>query len=140
MATTKELFKERMLIRKTDPERASVLRMLIDTVQKSIRELHRDEMPSDIANAAKKMYNETLASIADFRKGNGDTSELERELKILEEFLPATLSAAQMESEIRKIIDSLSPSDRTLKNIMPRLKGIEGIDMKAAREIVSGML
>ena len=51
--TTKDLFKERMNIRKTNPIRAAVLGMLIDTVQKSIRELNREETEDDIARDAK---------------------------------------------------------------------------------------
>jgi uncharacterized protein len=138
--TTKELFKERMTIRKTDPVRASVLGMLIDTVQKSIFEAKREETPADIANAAKKMYAETQATILEYKKGHGDTAELEAELKILEPFLPAVLSPEAMENTIKKIIDSLPADQRVLKNIMPALKNTEGIDMKAAKSIVEKLL
>ena len=88
MATTKELFKERMKIRKTDPVRASVLGMLIDTVQKNIRELNREETEADLAQAAKKMYDQTSATIAEYKKGNADTTQLEAELAVLKEFVP----------------------------------------------------
>lgn len=140
MATTKELFKERMTIRKTNPVRASVLGMLIDSVQKSIRELNREETEADIAQAAKKMYDQTEASIAEYRKGNADTSQLEAELAVLKEFVPETLSPEKMREEIKAILDSLEPENRTLKNIMPRLKSIAGMDMKAAKSIVEEML
>ena len=65
MATTKELFKERMKIRKTDPVRASVLGMLIDTVQKNIRELNREETEADLDSLLQtkesEYYNEVMA-------------------------------------------------------------------------------
>ena len=68
MATTKELFKERMTIRKTDPLRAGVLGMIIDSVQKAIRELDRDETPEDIQKDEKKMYDQTFATIQEYKK------------------------------------------------------------------------
>ncbi len=140
MATTKELFKERMKIRKTDPVRASVLGMLIDTVQKNIRELNREETEADLAQAAKKMYDQTSATITEYKKGNADTTQLEAELAVLKEFVPETLSPEKMKEEIQAILDSLPAEERTLKNIMPRLKAISGMDMKAAKDLVAQML
>lgn len=134
--TTKELFKERMAVRKTNPVKASVLGMLIDTVQKTIREAGRDETPADISAAAKKMYSQSEAAILDYKKGGGDTTQIEAEMKVLEAFLPASLTQEQMEAEVKKIIESLGDGERNLKNIMPRLKSIEGIDMKIAKSLV----
>lgn len=138
--TTKEMFKERMTIRKTNPVRASVLGMLIDSVQKNIRELHREETENDIAQAAKKMFDQTEATIAEYKKGGADTAELEAQLAVLKEFVPETLSPEAMKAEVQKIIDSLSPEERVLKNIMPKLKAVPGMDMKAAKSIVEGLL
>jgi uncharacterized protein len=138
--TTKELFKERMMIRKSDPARASVLGMLIDTVQKSIFDAKREETPADIANAAKKMYAEVQQTILEYKKGNGDTAELENELKILEPYLPVTLSPEAMEKAVKEVLDAIPADQRVMKNIMPKLKDIEGIDMKAAKGIIDKLL
>lgn len=138
--TTKEMFKERMTIRKTNPVRASVLGMLIDSVQKNIRELHREETENDIAQAAKKMFDQTEATIAEYKKGGADTAELEAQLAVLKEFVPETLSPEAMKAEVQKIIDALAPEERVLKNIMPKLKAVSGMDMKAAKSIVEGLL
>ena len=138
--TTKEMFKERMQIRKTDPVKASVLGILIDTVQKNIRESGREETEADIKQAAKKLYDQTLATIAEYKKGNADTSQLEAELHILENYVPKALSPEQTEAEVKKVIDSLAAEERNLKNIMPKLKEIEGIDMKSVRAIVDKIL
>ena len=138
--TTKEMFKERMQIRKTDPVKASVLGILIDTVQKNIRESGREETEADIKQAAKKLYDQTLATIAEYKKGNADTSQLEAELHILENYVPKALSPEQTEAEVKKVIDSLAAEERNLKNIMPKLKEIEGIDMKSVRTIVDKIL
>ena len=138
--TTKEMFKERMMIRKTNPVRASVLGMLIDAVQKNIRELNREETEDDIAKAAKKMYDQTEATIAEYKKGGADTAELEAQIAVLKEFVPETLSPEAMKAEIQKILDGLAPEEKVLKNIMPKLKAIPGIDMKAAKSIVESIL
>ncbi|MDD6486585.1 MAG: GatB/YqeY domain-containing protein [Spirochaetales bacterium] len=138
--TTKEMFKERMMIRKTNPVRASVLGMLIDVVQKNIRELNREETEADIAQAAKKMYDQTEATLAEYKKGGADTAELEAQLAVLKEFVPETLSPEATKAEIQKILDALAPEERVLKNIMPKLKAVPGIDMKSAKAIVESML
>ena len=134
------MFKERMQIRKTDPVKASVLGILIDTVQKNIRESGREETEAEIKQAAKKLYDQTLATIAEYKKGNADTSQLEAELHILENYVPKALSPEQTEAEVKKVIDSLAAEERNLKNIMPKLKEIEGIDMKSVRAIVDKIL
>lgn len=138
--TTKEMFKERMMIRKSNPVRASVLGMLIDVVQKNIRELNREETEADIAQAAKKMYDQTEATLAEYKKGGADTAELEAQLAVLKEFVPETLSPEATKAEIQKILDALAPEERVLKNIMPKLKAVPGIDMKSAKAIVESML
>ena len=138
--TTKEMFKERMMIRKTNPIRASVLGVLIDAVQKNIRELNREETDADIAKAAKKMYDQTEATIAEYKKCNADTAELEAQLAVLKEFVPETLSPEATKAEIQKILNGLAPEERVLKNIMPKLKAVSGIDMKAAKSIVEELL
>ena len=138
--TTKEMFKERMMIRKTNPIRASVLGVLIDAVQKNIRELNREETEDDIAKAAKKMYDQTEATIAEYKKGGADTAELEAQLAVLKEFVPETLSPEATKAEIQKILNGLAPEERVLKNIMPKLKAVPGIDMKAAKSIVEALL
>ena len=138
--TTKEMFKERMMIRKTNPVRASVIGMLIDAVQKNIRELNREETEADIAQAAKKMYDQTEATVAEYKKGGADTAELEAQLAVLKEFVPETLSPEATKAEIQKILDALAPEERVLKNIMPKLKAVPGVDMKAAKSIVEALL
>lgn len=134
--TTKELFKERMTIRKNDPLRATVLGLIIDGVQKKTFEEKRDETPADIANTAKKMYSEIQQSIVEYKKGNGDTTELEQQLKILEPYLPDTMSMEAMEEAVKKVLAELPEDQRVMKNIMPKLKDIEGFDMKAAKGII----
>jgi uncharacterized protein YqeY len=138
--TTKEMFKTRMKCRKADPIRAKMYGLIIDAVQKNIRELDREETEADIENATKKMYDQNVVTIGEYKKGNADTSELEAEQKILEEFVPKALSAQETEAAVKKIIDSLPSEDRSLRSIMPKLKDISGIDMKIAKNLVMKMI
>ena len=139
--TIKAFTMERLKIRKEDPVRSNVLLMLADAVKRvAVIDERRPETEADFKKAALKMYQETQNTIAEYKKGNADTSELEKELKVLEEFLPKMLSAEQMEAEARKVIEAIPEADRVLKNIMPKLKEIEGFDMKQAKAIIEKVL
>lgn len=139
--TIKAFTMERLKIRKEDPVRSNVLLMLADAVKRvAVIDERRTETEADFKKAALKMYQETQNTIAEYKKGNADTSELEKELKVLEEFLPKMLSAEQMEAEARKVIEAIPEADRVLKNIMPKLKEIEGFDMKQAKAIIEKVL
>lgn len=139
--TIKAFTMERLKIRKEDPVRSNVLLMLADAVKRvAVIDERRTETEADFKKAALKMYQETQNTIAEYKKGNADTSELEKELKVLEEFLPKMLSADEMEAEARKVIEAMPEADRVLKNIMPKLKEIEGFDMKQAKAIIEKVL
>jgi len=114
MAKTAELFKERMKIRTTNPVRASVLGMLIDGVKKLAKAQNREETDEDLGIVAKKMKDQTLVTIEEYKKGNSDTSRLEEELAVLNEFVPAGLTEEQIEEEVKKALDSL-PQENCLK-------------------------
>lgn len=138
--TIKSFTMERLKIRKENPVRANVLLMLADAVKTVTIEERRPETEADFKKAALKMYQETQNTISEYKKGGANTSELEEELKIIEEFLPKMLSNEEMELSTKKIIDSLPKNEQVLKNIMPKLKEIEGFDMKQAKSIVEKIL
>lgn len=140
MMTTKEMFLARMKCRKADPIRAKIYGLIIDAVQKNIRELDRDETQADIEKATKKMYDQNLVTIEEYKKGNADTAELEAEQKILQEFVPKALSAEEIEAAVKQVVESLPADDRSLRSIMPKLKDISGIDMKIAKTLVMKMV
>lgn len=138
--TMKALTKERLEIRKTNPIRSSVLLRLVNAVKNITIDERREEKPEDFLKSAKKMQSEILSTIEDYKKGHADTSELEQELKELADFLPTMLSPEAMMEEAKKVVDSLAPEERVLKNIMPKLKAIEGFDMKAAKDIIAKLI
>lgn len=134
--TIKAFTMERLKIRKDNPVRSNVLLMLADAVKSVTIDERRPETEADFKKVALKMYQETQNTIAEYKKGGADTAELEEELKIVAEFLPKMLSQEEMEAEAKKVIESMPEADRILKNIMPKLKEIEGFDMKMAKAIV----
>lgn len=138
--TMKALTMERLKIRKENPIRANVLLMLVDAVKSVTIDERRNETPADFGKAARKMQAEIQNTILEYKKGNADTSELETELKEIEPFLPKMMSESEMEKIVKNIIDELPESDRVLKNIMPKLKNIEGFDMKAAKDLINKVL
>ncbi len=138
--STKEMTKERLALRKTDPVKANVLLMIIDGVKTITINERREETAADIANSAKKLYAEVQSNIEEYKKGGADVSELEQQLKIIEPYLPETLSQEAMEEAVRRIINELPQEERILKNIMPKIKAVEGFDMKAAKPIIDKIL
>lgn len=137
--TIKSFTMERLKIRKEDPVRSNVLLMLADAVKSVTIDERRPETEADFKKAAMKMYQETKNTIEEYKKGGADTAELEKELKIVEEFLPKMLSAEEMKAAAKKIVDAMPAEERVLKNIMPKLKEIEGFDMKQAKAIVESL-
>jgi len=138
--TIKAFTMERLKIRKENPLRSNVLLMLADAVKSVTIEERRPETEADFKKAALKMYQETKNTIEEYKKGGAATDELEAELKVIEEFMPKMLSLEEMKAAARKLIDSLAEADRNLKNIMPKLKEIEGFDMKQAKNIIEELL
>ncbi|MCQ2589586.1 MAG: GatB/YqeY domain-containing protein [Treponema sp.] len=139
--TIKAFTMERLKIRKDDPVRSNILLMLADAVKSTaVINERRTETEADFKKAALKMYQETQNTIAEYKKGGADTAELEAELKVLEDFLPKMMSAEEMEAAARKVLEAMPEADRVLKNIMPKLKEIEGFDMKQAKTIIEKIL
>ncbi len=138
--TLKAFNLERLKVKKENPTRSNVLTMLASVVKDLTIEERRPETEADFRKAALKMYQETQNTIGEYKKGNADTSELEAELKVLEEFMPKMMSADEMEAAAKKAIEEIPEGDRVLKNIMPKLKEIEGFDMKQAKTIVEKIL
>ena len=138
--TLKELNVERLKIRKENPVRANVLTMLVNAVKNVTIDERRPETDADFAKAAVKMYNETKNNIAEYKANGADASQLEAELAVIETFLPKMLSESEMLEKAKAVIETIPEGERVLKNIMPKLKEIEGFDMKSAKAIVEKVL
>jgi len=140
MSKIQELLKEKLIIRVQNPERASILGMLVDNTKKMAKDLMREATDEDLPGIAKKMKNESLKAIEEYKKGRGDYSHITREIAILEEFIPAGLSEQEIKEIVTITISSLPEDSRSVKNIMPLLKSIPGMDMKTAKTFIDQLL
>ena len=50
------------------------------------------------------------------------------------------MSQEEMKAAAEQVLAELPEDQRVMKNIMPKLKAIEGFDMKAAKSIVESLL
>jgi len=140
--TIKELTKEKFLIRKSDPQRASVLGILIaDAKEIAKKDGDREASFEDIALVAKRNAKSMEKAIKDVSKNGGGLGnaikEMEEEVAIYKSFLPKQLSA---EESIRMAVDVLSlfkEEQRTKKIFGEIMKGLPSNVDKGA---VSGFL
>ncbi len=101
-----------------------------------------DEVVIDIASKQVKTHKE---SILEFEKGNRlDLVEnLQREIKLLETFLPEQLSDEEIEIELNKIFDEVKPTSKAdmgkiMREVNATLKG--KVDMKKVSELVNNKI
>ena len=101
-----------------------------------------DEVVIDIASKQVKTHKE---SILEFERGNRlDLVEnLNREIKLLETFLPEQLSDEEIESELNKIFDEVKPTSKAdmgkiMREVNSKLKG--RVDMKKVSELVNNKI
>ena len=128
-----------------DGERVSVLRLVIaeaKNLEIELRaELNEDQILEVIASSAKRRKESSKA----FREGDREDLALkeERELKILEEYLPEQLTSEKIMEIVSEAVQSTgasSPADmgKVMKEVMPRVRG--RADGKVVNTIVKELL
>ena len=128
-----------------DGNRVSVLRFLLSSIRNREIEkkeaLEDEEVLAEIASSAKRRRE----SMEAFREGNRDdlVKKEESELAILQEYLPAQLSAdkiREMVKEAAAAVGATSSSDlgKVMKELMPKVRG--KADGKLVNEIVREVL
>ncbi len=133
----KELRKAMMLAKKTDPEKSTVLAMLLDATQKLAKaDGNREPEEKDLLIAAKrelKMAHQSLDAGIDV----GNTVE------ILEVFIPKTKSPEETQKIVTALIDELSEKNpKLMGKVMGSLKKEYGdeLDMGSASQMVKDAL
>ncbi|MCF8055715.1 MAG: GatB/YqeY domain-containing protein [Desulfocapsa sp.] len=133
----KELRKTMMMAKKTDPEKSTVLAMLLDATQKLAKaDGNRAPDEKDLLAAAKrelKMANQSLEAGIDI----GNT------IKILEVFLPKTKSAEETKNIVETLVASLPEKNpKLMGQVMGSLKKQYGeeLDMGIASQMVKNAL
>ncbi|MDX1764146.1 MAG: GatB/YqeY domain-containing protein [bacterium] len=128
-----------------DKERLSVLRM----VQSDIRyEELKEKEPLDesaVISVLSRWAKQRKDSIAQFKKGGRDdlVRKEEKELKIIEAYLPKQLSAAELEEVVQRAIDETgATSMKEMGAVMKQVMAVvaDQADGKAVSEIVRRFL
>lgn len=125
-------------MKEKDKERLSVLRMVKGAIQ--LEEINKKETlkDEDVIGVLAKQIKTRKESIVEFEKGNRQDliDQTNREIAILEEYMPEQLSMEEVEKIIEEAFESVKPESmkdmgRIMKEVTPKLKG------KADMSIVS---
>ncbi len=133
-------------LKNSDKESLGTIRLLksaIDLYKINNRlESISDEVVIDVASKQIKTHKE---SIIQFQSANRNdlVSKLEKEINLLEKYLPTQLTEEEINNEIDRIIDEVKPNGRSdlgkvMKEVTNRLKG--KADFKLVSEIVQSKL
>ena len=113
-----------------DAERRDALRLILDALQKSEKELQRPLSEEEELQVMQRERKKRIEAADAFRAGGRDeqADAEERELDILEEFMPEPLS----DDEIDEIVDdviaevgatSMADLGRVMADVMPQIAG-----------------
>jgi uncharacterized protein len=123
-----EEIKEAMKAR--DAERRDALRLIVNALKNSEKELQRELSEDEELQVLQRERKKRVEAAEAFRAGGRDAQaeSEERELAVLEEFMPAPLS----EDEIEDIVDdaiaevgatSMADLGRVMADVMPQIAG-----------------
>ena len=126
--TIEDGIKEAMLSR--DAERRDALRLIVNALKNSEKELQRPLSEDEELQVLQRERKRRVEAAEAFRNGGREeqAEAEERELAILEEFMPAPLS----EDEIEEIVDdaiaevgatSMADLGRVMADVMPQIAG-----------------
>jgi len=126
--TIEDEIKEAMLSR--DAERRDALRLIVNALKNSEKELQRPLSEDEELQVLQRERKRRVEAAEAFRTGGREeqAEAEERELAILEEFMPAPLS----EDEIEEIVDdaiaevgatSMADLGRVMADVMPQIAG-----------------
>jgi len=128
-------------LKERNPARVSTLRMLLGAIKYRQVEKVRPLTEEEFYGVVKTLIKQHSESIESFKKGNREdlVEKEEKELLILQEFVPAQLSAAELSGEVDEAIRQLearTPKDmgKVMKFLME--KYASRIDGKVLSELV----
>lgn len=138
----KELQKEKILCRKKDPLRSSVLGCIIDLAKKIAKEDNREANENDIIVSAKrnskslhKVVDDTMKELG-IRKNDSMLVNYLKEIVITDEFIPPTIDSTIVLAQVTDLVSELLPEQNTIKasmgKIMGKLKAEFGSDLNVS--------
>lgn len=133
-------------LKRGDSERLSVIRMVVAAVKMLEIEKNLKEVPdADIQSIIQRQIKQHRDSIEQFKNGNrSDLAEKEeRELKILESYMPEQLKEEDLLALIKDIVTETglknrSDSGKVMKAVMEKVRG--KADGKVVSRLVMGLL
>ncbi len=130
-----ELFKKlqdemKAAMKSGDKERLSTIRMLISEIKKVQIDKKKELSDEEIVEILQRYAKQRRESIKQYREaGREDLAEKEeRELKIVQEFLPEQLSEEEIEKIVEEVINetgasSMKDMGKVMKAVMEKVKG-----------------
>ena len=127
-------------MKEKDKERLSVLRMVKGAIQ--LEEINKKETlkDEDVIGVLAKQIKTRKESIVEFEKGNRQDliDQTNREIAILEEYMPEQLSMEEVEKIIEEVFESVKPESmkdmgRIMKEVTPKLKGKADMSMVSTK-------
>ena len=116
-------------MKEQDKEKLAVIRMVKGAMQLEEINLKRELNDEEVISVIAKQIKTRKESILEFEKGNRTDliEQTNKEIAILEEYMPEQLSEEEIEKEIEKVFDEVKPT--TMKDmgiIMGKLKSLTG--------------
>lgn len=128
-------------LKEGDQVRLSVLRMLVSDIRKFEIDKNTKPQDGDVLQILQRQIKQRRESIEQFKNGNRQdlADKEEKELKILEAYMPAQLSNAELEALVKAVITETgaavkADTGKVMKAVMEKAKG--KCDGKAVNQIV----
>jgi uncharacterized protein YqeY len=117
-------------MRAGDVERRDALRLILNALQSATKELQRDLQESEELQVLQRERKRRVEAAEAFRAGGRDDQAVaeERELAVLEEFMPAPLGEDELEEIVDDVIaevgaTSMQHFGRVMADVMPQVAG-----------------
>lgn len=142
MKTFADLQAARIHAMKNDKSRLPALSLLMNEVRQIAKnDGNRDVRDDDLITASTRTIKRAKESISTAREGT-DTSDLELEIAIAQEFLPQQMSEDDLKAEIEKVLDTTERDKKARGVVMKHLNSnYRGqFDAAKANEYLSSVL
>ncbi len=113
-----------------EKERLSVIRMLISEIKKVQIDKKKELTDEEIIQILQRYAKQRKEAIQQYKKANREdlVEKEERELKIVQEFLPEPLSKEEIEKIVEEVIketgaSSMKDMGKVMKTVMEKVKG-----------------
>lgn len=117
-------------VKEKDRPRLSVIRLALAALQNKEKELLRELSEEEVVQVISGLVKKGRESIEQFKAGQRDdlVAKEEKELEVLQTFLPQQLTPEELEVEISRVLEETgasTPKDlgKVMKVLMPRIAG-----------------